>query len=119
MNRKNCIEQLKDLKKHCEYQHQNSDEIWGEDVKALEYAIKELERTAQEVSVQEQTNIYYPIELSFTAPLMTSSCFDKNKIIHSEDAINLKLKINSSEYDKQEILKELNSIYQKLHECFR
>ncbi|MDQ0149154.1 hypothetical protein ACFO6R_06070 [Eubacterium multiforme] len=54
MNKENCIEQLKDLKKHCEYQHQNSDEIWGEDIKALEYAIKELERTAQEVPVQEQ-----------------------------------------------------------------
>lgn len=76
------------------------------------------ERTAQEVPVQEQSNSYYPIELKFTAPLITQSCFDKNKIIHSEDAICLKLKINSNEYDKQEILKELNLICQQLLEYF-
>ncbi|MDQ0150707.1 hypothetical protein ACFO6R_14770 [Eubacterium multiforme] len=55
MNKEKCIEQLKDLKKHCEYQHQNSDEIWGEDVKALEYAIRILSETVQEVPVREKT----------------------------------------------------------------
>ena len=64
MDKEKCIEQLKDLKKHCEYQHQNGDEIWGEDVKALGYAIKELEGTAQEVLVQEQSDTFKKIKLT-------------------------------------------------------
>lgn len=51
MERKEVIEQLKDLKEHCGC---FEGEILKDDVQALDYAIKELERTAQEVPVQEQ-----------------------------------------------------------------
>lgn len=53
MLKKEVIEQLRSLKAHCESMKESREE-WGEDVQALEYAIKELERTAQEVPVQEQ-----------------------------------------------------------------
>lgn len=53
MLKKEVIEQLKSLKAHCESMRE-SGEKWEKDVQALEYAIEELERTAQEVPVQEQ-----------------------------------------------------------------
>ena len=53
MSNKEVIEQLKSLKSHCESMKESGEE-WEKDVQALEYAIKELERTAQEVPVQEQ-----------------------------------------------------------------
>ena len=53
MLNKEVIEQLKSLKAHCESMKESGEE-WEKDVQALEYAIKELERTAQEVPVQEQ-----------------------------------------------------------------
>lgn len=54
MLNKEVIEQLKSLKAHCESMKESGEE-WEKDVQALEYAIKELERTAQEVPVQEQS----------------------------------------------------------------
>ena len=54
MLKKEVIEQLKSLKAHCESMKESGEE-WEKDVQALEYAIKELERTAQEVPVQEQS----------------------------------------------------------------
>ena len=53
MLNKEVIEQLKSLKAHCESMKESGEE-WEKDVQALEYAIKELERTAQELPVQEQ-----------------------------------------------------------------
>lgn len=53
MCNKEVIEQLKSLKAHCESMKESGEE-WEKDVQALEYAIEELERTAQQVSVQEQ-----------------------------------------------------------------
>lgn len=54
MLKKEVIEQLKSLKAHCESMRESGEE-WEKDVQALEYAIEELERTAQEVPVQEQS----------------------------------------------------------------
>jgi uncharacterized protein YqgV (UPF0045/DUF77 family) len=54
MNKTEVIEQLKDLRAHCEYQATSGETIFSDDMQALEYAINELERTAQEVPVQEQ-----------------------------------------------------------------
>lgn len=56
MNKQECIKQLEDLKKHCQYQSQDNDPIWNDDVQALDMAIEELKRTAPEVPVQEQLN---------------------------------------------------------------
>lgn len=53
MLKKEVIEQLESLKSHCESM-KDSGEEWEKDVQALDIAIKELERTAQEVPVQEQ-----------------------------------------------------------------
>lgn len=53
MLNKEVVEQLKSLKAHCESMKESGEE-WEKDVQALEYAITELERTAQEVPVQEQ-----------------------------------------------------------------
>ena len=53
MLNKDVIEQLKSLKAHCESMKESGEE-WEKDVQALEYAIEELERTAQEVPVLEQ-----------------------------------------------------------------
>lgn len=52
MSNKEVIEQLESLKAHCESMKESGEE-WEKDVQALNYAIKELERTAQEVPVQE------------------------------------------------------------------
>lgn len=54
MNKQECIKQLEDLKQHCQYQSQDNDPIWNDDVQALDMAIEELRRTAPEVPVQEQ-----------------------------------------------------------------
>ena len=54
MSNKEVIEQLESLKAHCESMRESGEE-WEKDVRALEYAIRELERTAQEVPVQEQS----------------------------------------------------------------
>lgn len=53
MLNKEVIEQLRSLKAHCESMKESGEE-WEKDIQALEYAIEELERTAQEVPVQEQ-----------------------------------------------------------------
>lgn len=54
MLNKEVIEQLRNLKVHCESTKESGEE-WEKNIKALEYAITELERTAQEVPVQEQS----------------------------------------------------------------
>lgn len=55
MTREQVIEQLKDLVKDREsFCVGDYDVVFELDIQALEYAIKELERTAQEVPVQEQ-----------------------------------------------------------------
>lgn len=53
MNKKEALNQLKSL--HYDMEHFQEIESKEEDVKALEYAINELEKTAQEVPVQEQS----------------------------------------------------------------
>ncbi len=56
MNRKEVIEQLKDIRADRKsFMVGDYDEVYAKDVQALDYAIKELERTAQEVPVQEQS----------------------------------------------------------------
>lgn len=54
MLNKEVIEQLRSLKAHCESMKESGEE-WEKDVQALDIAITQLERTAQEVSVQEQS----------------------------------------------------------------
>ncbi len=54
MLKKEVIEQLESLRAHCESMKESGEE-WEKDVQALDIAIKELERTAQEVPVQEQS----------------------------------------------------------------
>ena len=65
MSNKEVIEQLESLKAHCESMRESGEE-WEKDVRALEYAIRELERTAQEVPVQEQSTIYVNLDENFT-----------------------------------------------------
>ena len=65
MTNKEVIEQLESLKAHCESMRESGEE-WEKDVRALEYAIRELERTAQEVPVQEQSTIYVNLDENFT-----------------------------------------------------
>ena len=56
MNRKEVIEQLKDLRADRKsFMVSDYDEVYAKDVQALDYVIKELERTAPEVPVQEQS----------------------------------------------------------------
>ena len=52
MNKKEALNRLKSL--HYDMEHFQEIESKEEDVKALEYAINELEITAQKVAVQEQ-----------------------------------------------------------------
>ncbi|MEW9939375.1 hypothetical protein AB2T96_18680 [Clostridium butyricum] len=55
MNNKQAIEQLKDLKKDREsFLTKDADEVYTKDIEAIDIAIRTLERTAQEVPVQEQ-----------------------------------------------------------------
>ncbi|MGG7214018.1 hypothetical protein ACQPUY_10420, partial [Clostridium nigeriense] len=55
MNREKVINQLKELiEDRKSFMVGDYDDCYDKDVKALEYAINELERTAQEVPVQEQ-----------------------------------------------------------------
>lgn len=63
MNKQECIKQLEDLKQHCQYQSQDNDPIWNDDVQALDMAIEELRRTAPEVPVQEQSNSVINIQV--------------------------------------------------------
>ncbi len=62
MNKKEVLNQLKSL--HYDMEHFQEIESKEEDVKALEYAINELERTAQKVAVQEQYK--WEISLKFS-----------------------------------------------------
>jgi hypothetical protein len=65
MNKEEMLMQLNDLLynfKNCKKVDSTKD-----DVQALEYAIKEIERTAQEVPVQEQSVITIDMDKSFVA----------------------------------------------------
>ena len=65
MLKKEVIKQLESLRAHCESM-KDSGEEWEKDVQALDIAIKELERTAQEVPVQEQLQSSITTELGNT-----------------------------------------------------
>lgn len=71
MLKKEVIEQLESLKSHCESM-KDSGEEWEKDVQALDIAIKELERTAQEVPVQEQLQSSITTELGNTKVIIES-----------------------------------------------
>ena len=77
MLKKEVIKQLESLRAHCESMKEIGEE-WEKDVKALEYAIKELERTAQEVPVQEQLKSSIITELG------------NSKVIIEADGITIK-----------------------------
>lgn len=115
MTNKEVIEQLKSLKAHCESMKESGEE-WEKDVQALEYAITELERTAQEVPVQEQLKEIYPTTIEFYASLQ--SIID-NRMVTSDEAIKLNLQINSNMYDVNDVYRGIILIYQRLLECFR
>lgn len=83
---------------------------------AIEYAITELERTAQEVPVQEQLKEIYPTTIEFYASLQ--SIID-NRMVTSDEAIKLNLQINSNMYDVNDVYRGIILIYQRLLECFR
>ena len=72
MTREQAIEQLKDLVKDREsFCVGDYDVVFELDIQALKYAIKELERTTQEVSVQEQS--FKEIISGISALLITAS----------------------------------------------
>lgn len=77
MLKKEVIEQLRSLKAHCESMKESGEE-WEKDVQALDIAIKELERTAQEVPVQEQLKSSIITELG------------NSKVIIEADGITIK-----------------------------
>lgn len=58
MKREEVVKQLKELiEDRKSFMAGDYDDCYDKDVQALEYAIKELERTAQEVPVQEQLDL--------------------------------------------------------------
>ena len=115
MNKKEALNQLKSL--HYDMEHFQEIESKEEDVKALEYAIKELEITAQEVPVQEQSDNIYPTEIEIIRPIETYDSIS-NILRISDDAIRLKLTISSNLYLKQNVKEELNLACQKLLKYF-
>lgn len=88
------------------------------DLEALEYAIKELERTAQEVPVQEQLDYIYPTNIEIKLPIKSHNYFNKSEVIVSDLGIILNLKIDSNLYTKSDVLKQINLACQKLLEYF-
>lgn len=84
MKREEAIKQLKDLiedrKAFCAGDY---DKVFDEDIEALEYAIKELEKTAHEVPVQEQFNMNFNpntgVKLQETCP----RCWVKGNISYN------------------------------------
>lgn len=96
-------------------------ETGEEDVKALDYAIKELEGTAPEVPVQEQYKEFeeyhssYPDEISITvglSPIREMGIEGLNKKNH--EAVTIKVKIDSSLYNKNEVKKSLKYAFHKI-----
>ena len=64
MNREQALERAIELKKHSE---EFESVTWMDsDTEFFEYVIKELERTAQEVPVQEQSTIYVNLDEDFS-----------------------------------------------------
>lgn len=61
MSNKEVIEQLRSLKVHCESMKESGEE-WERDVQALEYAIEELEGTAQEAEENPKSMIIEILE---------------------------------------------------------
>ena len=82
MSNKEVINQLESLKAHCESMRESGEE-WEKDVRALEYAIRELERTAQEVPVQEQSTIYVNLDEDFTKEIV-ATISKLNKLLNQE-----------------------------------
>lgn len=75
MSNKEVIEQLESLKAHCESMRESGEE-WEKDVRALEYAIRELERTAQEVPVQEQLKTILGNDITIFVKDEGSNCYE-------------------------------------------
>ena len=71
MLKKEVIKQLESLRAHCESMKESGEE-WEKDIQALDIAIKELERTAQEVPVQEQLQSSITTELGNTKVIIES-----------------------------------------------
>ena len=115
MKKKEALNQLKSL--HYLPEHFQEIESREEDVKALEYAVNELEKTAQEVPVQEQSDNIYPTEIEIIRPIETYDSIS-NILRISDDAIRLKLTISSNLYLKQNVKEELNLACQKLLKYF-
>lgn len=103
MLKKEVIEQLRSLKAHCESMKESGEE-WEKDVQALEYAIKELERTAQvvsvqelertaqEVPVQEQSTIYVNLDENFVKEVIISIS-KLNRLLNQKNATTTYQKI--------------------------
>ncbi len=86
MNKQECIEQLQNLKAHCS--DWGDEEPWIKDVKALEMAIKELNKTTPGVEVQEQLNVTFEYLIDKPSKMFLTN--DKSlykKLIQNNQAI--------------------------------
>ena len=90
------------------------------DVAALEYAINELEKTAQEVPVQEQSNglkkyhDQYPTEITFITGLSPFRKLGIEGHKKCDEAIKVNIIIDSPLYNKSEVLKSLNEAFNRI-----
>lgn len=115
MNREQALERAIELKECSEKFESVS--FLDNDKEFFEYVVKELEKTAQEVPVQEQSDNIYPTEIEIIRPIETYDSIS-NILRISDDAIRLKLTISSNLYLKQNVKEELNLACQKLLKYF-
>ena len=118
MKREEVINQLKELiEDRKSFMIGECDDCYDKDVQSLEYAIRELERTAQEVPVQEQLCNVYPTCIEIKIPIESFNKSD-NTIYHSSNAVMLKVVIDSNLYSSKDVIKGIKEAYQRVLECF-
>lgn len=104
MNKQECIEQLQNLKAHCS--DWGDEEPWIKDVKALEMAIKELNKTTHGVEVQEQLNVTFEYLIDKPSKIFLTN--DKSlykKLIQNNQAIYMFGPEISKSSNKDDVLK--------------
>lgn len=114
MNKREILERAIELKE-CSEEFE-SVEFLESDVEFFADVVEIIQRTAQEVPVQEQLKEIYPTTIEFYASLQ--SIID-NRMVTSDEAIKLNLQINSNMYDVNDVYRGIILIYQRLLECFR
>ena len=81
MNRDEALEIARELKE-CSEEYE-SITVLEHDTEFFDYVIKELERTAQEVPVQEQSTIYVNLDEDFTKEIV-ATISKLNKLLNQE-----------------------------------